>query len=348
MTKSLNGAAEQTVHVLAPAKLNLTLDVVGRRADGYHLLESVMQSIDIADVVRVSPVPDAPNSLEKAAPGVSGAIVTGRGADGPNGMLVPDGESNLAVRALTALRGVLAASEAGPAETAARSTTTARPKLHIDIDKRIPVAAGLGGGSADAAAALVAANDLWELGWTRARLAAVGLHVGADVPFCVHGGTAIARGVGERLTPIRDIDTTRWAGVVLNPGFAVSTVDVYSRYRETAAEGTAPEDARSRTEAMVEALQRGDAEGVGRLLFNALEPISTELHPEIGALRRRAMQAGALGAVMCGSGPSVFALARDEEGARKLAARLANTAPYVACCGFLHRGSRLVAAEAAV
>lgn len=336
------------MHVLAPAKLNLTLDVVGRRPDGYHLLESVMQSIDIADVVKVSPVPDAPTSVTGAEPGFSGAIVTGRGADGPNGMPVPNGEENLAARALVALRGALVRSDVRSAEATERAAVAECPKLHIDIDKRIPVAAGLGGGSADAAAALVAANELWQLGWTRARLADVGLDVGADVPFCVHGGTAIARGVGERLTAIADVDTTRWAGVVLNPGFAVSTVDVYSRYRETAVKGTAVEDARSRTKAMVEALQRGDAPGVGQLMFNALEPVSTELHPEIGALRRRAMGAGALGVVMCGSGPSVFALARDEEGARALAARLAEAAPYVARCGFLARGSRLVASEATV
>lgn len=350
MSETINRAGSRTVHVLAPAKLNLTLEIVGRRDDGYHLLQSVMQSIDIKDIVTVTTSPERAH------------VVANHGAGDPNGMSVPNGERNLAYKAVAALRDAVTG-HMGP--TVATTSTMAEetgpesflPGLNIDIDKRIPVAAGLGGGSADAAAALVAANELWGLGWDREALAAVGLKIGADVPFCVHGGSAIARGIGEQLTSIADVDTELWAGVVLNPGFAVSTEEVYRRYSERIATGQAsfPESdatnghlggARTgRTAAMSDALRRGDVQEVGRLLFNVLEPVSTTMHPEIGSLRRQALRAGAIGAVMCGSGPSVFALARDVEHAAVLAARLADVAPFVGVCRFVDRGIRLVEAE---
>lgn len=324
-------ASERLLQVAAPAKLNLTLEIVGRRADGYHLLESVMQSIDIADVVTVTVAPGVRGN------GAAGDRDVANGGGGPNGMAVPDGEGNLAARAVAAFRAAVA-ENVGPHKAAAL------PPLHIRIDKRIPVAAGLGGGSADAAAALVAANELWGLHWSRERLAWAGVAVGADVPFCVHGGTATARGIGERLTPVSGVDPTRFAGVVLNPGFAVSTEAVYRTYSETASgeNRSVPE---GRAEAMVEALQRGDVRAVGKLLYNALEPITTKLHPEVGQLRRKALRAGAVGAVMCGSGPSVFALARDVEHAAVLGARLAEAAAYVGVCRFTGYGSRPVCSE---
>lgn len=321
--------SERFVHVAAPAKLNLTLEIVGRRADGYHLLESVMQSIDIADVVTVTAA--APDDIA-----TEGDVANGGG--GPNGMAVPEGEGNLAARATAAFR-------AAAAETLGSEKAAALPPLRIRIDKRIPVAAGLGGGSADAAAALVAANELWGLHWSRERLAEIGVTVGADVPFCIYGGTATARGIGERLTPVSGVDTARWAGVVLNPGFAVSTEAVYRAYSETVGSDAGSEPGRAA--AMAKALQRGDVRAAGGLLYNALDPVTTKLHPEVGELRRRALRAGAMGAVMCGSGPSVFALARDAEHAAVLGARLAQAAAYVGVCRFTARGSRPVATEGA-
>src|SRR5690625_187410 len=212
-----------TLAMLAPAKLNLTLEIVGRRDDGYHLLESVMQSIDIADIVTVHTSEASAGS--SGSEGSAEAVVEGGGGAGPNGMTMPNGEGNLAARAVAALRAA-----ADGQHVVEDGTTSSFSPLNFHIDKGNRVAAGLGGGSADAAAALVAANELWGLLWDLDRLAEVGLRIGADVPFCVPGGTAIARGVGERLTPVDEVDTGRWAGVVLKPGFAVWEEEVYRLY----------------------------------------------------------------------------------------------------------------------
>lgn len=318
---------QERVHVVAPAKLNLTLEIVGRRADGYHLLETVMQSIDVADVITVT-----------AAGGAT--VVRGNGDD------VPNGDGNLAAQAVAALRAAVAAE---------RGLPPSLPGLTIDIDKRIPVAAGLGGGSADAAAALVAANELWGLQLTKEQLAAVGVEIGADVPFCLHGGTAVARGIGEQLTPVTGVPLL--SGVIVNPGFPVSTADVYRRLREASKPGQAAASERTasgqaalgrtlsgRAVEIVDALKQRDVAAVGALLHNALEPVTTAMHPEVGTLRQRMLEAGAFGAVMCGSGPSVFGLARDAEHAAVLGARLRDDAAYVAVCRFLPHGGRLIEA----
>ncbi|OUM93944.1 MAG: 4-(cytidine 5'-diphospho)-2-C-methyl-D-erythritol kinase [Firmicutes bacterium ZCTH02-B6] len=316
--------------VEAPAKLNLTLAVNGRRPDGYHLIESVMQAIDLTDCVEL--VPSAGGTIVHCAvPGV------------------PTDETNLAVRAVEALRAALPPGREDPGG------------LEIRIHKRIPVAAGLGGGSADAAAALVGANALWGLGLDHAALARIGLQVGADVPFCLHGGTAVARGIGEQLEPVPEA-APLW-GIVVNPGFAVSTADVYRLYDQLyaeaaakAADGERADAGRAssiqepwfspggagRAAAMAEALGRHDVEAVARLLYNDLEPAAVRLYPQIYALRQRVLEAGALGAVMCGSGPSVFGLAADEAHARALADALAGVVPFVAACRFRPDGCRIV------
>ncbi|HEY8417254.1 MAG TPA: 4-(cytidine 5'-diphospho)-2-C-methyl-D-erythritol kinase, partial [Limnochordales bacterium] len=318
----------------APAKLNLTLEVNGRRADGYHYIESVMQAIDLTD--RVDLVPTAGRT-----------VVYCTGADG-----VPTDETNLAARAVEALR-------------AAARDPESLGGFEIRIHKRIPVAAGLGGGSTNAAAALIGANALWGLGFDQETLARIGARLGADVPFCLYGGTAVARGIGEVLSPVPA--AAPLAGVVVNPGFPVSTADVYRTYDELyaatagkngarvaglvgaspgGAAGATPETPRflpgasGRAEAMAQALQRHDVEAVARLLHNDLEPAAVRLYPAVAELRRQVLEAGALGAVMCGSGPSVFGLAADADHAEELAGRLAGIAPFVAVCRFRPDGCR--------
>lgn len=306
------------LHVVAPAKVNLTLEIVGRRADGYHLLETVMQSIDVADIVTVT-------------------TAHGETVVHSNGNDVPNGEGNLAAKAIAALRAAVGRNGSG----------TSLPGLHVQIDKQIPVAAGLGGGSADAASALIAANTLWDLQLSEQRLAAIGVQIGADVPFCLRGGTAVARGIGEQLTMVAD--APELSGVIVNPGVPVSTADVYRRFRDDSAERMEMEmPASGRAEAMVAALRQADSVAVGRLLYNDLEPVTTAMHPAIGELRQRVLDVGALGAVMCGSGPSVFGLAQDVEHAAVLAARLQRDAAYVAVCRFLPIGSRVIEAERCV
>lgn len=312
-------ATDHQLHLLAPAKVNLTLEIVGRRPDGYHLLETVMQSIDLADIVTVK-VHDV------------GTTVYSNGSD------VPNGDGNLAARALTELQSEVAGELASGHRL---------PGLQVHIDKRIPVAAGLGGGSADAAAALVAANELWNLHMDKGRLAAVGVRIGADVPFCLYGGTAVARGIGEQLTAISDV--VPLSGVVVNPGFPVVTAKVYGLFSEMT--GAKPGDLwapTGRSEAMIAALRKGDPGEVAGLLYNALEAVTTTLYPAIGQLRQHVLDVGALGAVMCGSGPSVFGLARDTEHAAVLAARLEKVAPYIAITRFLPCGGHIIGAERCV
>lgn len=326
----------------APAKLNLTLAVNGRRADGYHLIESVMQTIDLTDCVELVPTTG----------------VTSVQCAGPDG--VPTDETNLAARAVEALR------------AAAAPASSALGGFEIRIHKRIPVAAGLGGGSANAAAALIGANALWGLGLEPQELARIGVRLGADIPFCLHGGTAVARGIGEELSPVPAAPPL--AGVIANPGFPVSTAAVYRVYDELYGEalteaaneaagepaglggGTAAEPAagyppggprflpgaRGRAAAMAAALQQHDVEAVARLLHNDLQPAAERLYRPVARLRRQVLAAGALGAVMCGSGPSVFGLAADEDHARELAGRLAGSVPFVAVCRFRSDGCRVV------
>lgn len=330
------------VVVQAPAKLNLTLDIVGRRADGYHLIESVMQSIDLSDFVTLAVASDggAPagvgGSDDAAAPSVR---LVGNGVDADG---VPVDENNLASRAVQRLREALVEGRL----TKARSLWLAAgsrwlPPLSIHIDKRIPVAAGLAGGSANAAAALIGANEVWELGLGREQLAQIGVDLGADVPFCLLGGTAVARGIGEQLTPAPDAPPL--AGVVATPNLRVATAEVYARYDEWfGSDSSDPDEARRRTEAMLAAVRSGDPSAVAVLLFNALEPVTTRLHPEVAQLREELLRAGALGAVMCGSGPSVFGLAEDERHAQLIRARLKRPGLFVESVRFIGAGDRIV------
>lgn len=341
--------------VQAPAKVNLTLDVVGRRSDGYHFIESVMQTVDLADYVTLTPVSASPAvaspssrseargrgvALPIQTAGFSGSVVRCVG-NGVNADGVPTDETNLASRAVEAL---WAAVKGGHASHEPGGMSTFANDLSIHIDKRIPVAAGLGGGSANAAAALIGANLLWELHFERERLASIGVSLGADIPFCLYGGTAVARGIGEKLAPLPE--TEPMAGVIVTPDFQVSTAKVYRLYDEWNGEQTASaaqhERVAERTDAMVTALADGDVHRVASLLYNGLERVTTRLHPEVGQLRDGLERAGALGVVMCGSGPSVFGLAEDEDHAADIAARLARPGLFVTTCRFFGSGSRLI------
>lgn len=335
------GVEGALVVVRAPAKLNLTLDIVGRRADGYHLLESVMQSIDLYDYVMLSPVSSGfPEATRGSRAYASVVQLTGNGVSAEG---VPLDESNLATRAVQRLRdAVVSGRERGRYDSGQQAPALA--PLAISIEKHIPVAAGLAGGSANAAAALVGANELWQLGLTEEQLARVGADLGADVPFCVTGGTAVARGVGEQLERIDGVPAI--AVVVATPDLRVSTADVYARYDEwTGRHDSASDTARLRTEAMAAALRRGDVPEAARLLYNALEPVTARLHPEVGQLREAMLAAGAVGAAMCGSGPSVFGLAHDDEHARAIAARLERPGLFVAVCRFVGAGGRILEKE---
>ena len=249
----------------APAKLNLFLRIVGRRADGYHLLQTVFRLLDWGDEVRLRVRHD-------------GEIVRERGADG----IVAD--DDLAVRAARALQ---------------RASGT-RLGADVAVDKRIPVGAGLGGGSSDAATMLVALNALWETGLPRARLAEIGLLLGADVPVFVRGRSAWAEGVGENLTPVEL--PPRWY-VILDPGVHVSTAELFQ----------APELTRNAPPATIAGFVSGG------IRDNAFEPVARARYPRVAAALDWLGQFGI--ARLSGSGGGVFLECGDEAKAHEVAMR---------------------------
>jgi 4-diphosphocytidyl-2-C-methyl-D-erythritol kinase len=260
----------------AAAKVNLALEVLGRRADGYHELATVMQAVDLSDRV-----------VLEEAPTVEVRVAAG---DVPR-------DGNLAARAAAALRA------AGGIETGVR----------ITLDKRIPVAAGLGGGSSDAAAVLLGLNRLWRLRWPLDRLAEVGTTLGMDVPFFLHGGAAMATGRGEQVSPIQ---SAALALVLVNPRFPVSTAETYARV--TPAMYT--DGARAAEAARALATHRATQVAVS--LYNGLEAALVGAYPEIARMKAALLAAGALGAAMSGSGPTVFGVARSYEHACQIRRRV--------------------------
>ncbi|HEV2255130.1 MAG TPA: 4-(cytidine 5'-diphospho)-2-C-methyl-D-erythritol kinase [Streptosporangiaceae bacterium] len=284
------------VTVRVPAKLNLQLAVGPPRADGYHGLVTVFHAVSLFDQVTVEPA------------GRDGVTVTGEGAD-----RVPADRDNLALRAIEALRA------AGPD----RGTGA----VHVTIAKRIPVAAGLAGGSADAAAALVACNELWAIGLTQAQLGAIGATVGSDVAFALLGGTAVGRGRGEQLTPAL-APATQYHWVLAFADGQLSTPAVYAALdRLRAAQAAEPARSKAAAEpgldaALMSALRSGDAARVGQRLSNDLQPAAVSLVPALRKTLTAGLELGALGALVAGSGPTCVFLAANAERALELAVSL--------------------------
>ncbi|MGH7356609.1 MAG: 4-(cytidine 5'-diphospho)-2-C-methyl-D-erythritol kinase [Candidatus Rokuibacteriota bacterium] len=274
---SKRSASARRLVVLAAAKVNLALEVLGKRADGYHEIATVLQTVDLSDRI-----------VLEEAPGLEFRTSA---AD------VPADERNLAARAAAALR------------DAAGETRGAR----ITLDKRIPVAAGLGGGSTDAAAVLLGLNRLWRLRWPVAKLADVAVALGMDVPFFLRGGVALGTGRGEQLEPLRG---GTLALVLVNPGFGVSTAEMYGRVTPAMLTDG------GRCRRVIEALRQRRTERVAASLYNGLEGAAAP-HPEIARMKAALLAAGALGAQMSGSGPTVFGVARSREHARQIRDRVA-------------------------
>ena len=273
-----------------PAKVNLQLSVGPLRADGYHDIVSVFHAVSLYDEVTVSHADRA--SLE----------VSGEGSES-----VPSGQANLAVRAAAAL--ARATGRRGQASS-----------LKMEIRKRIPVAAGLAGGSADAAAALVACNELWGTGLTAAALGEIGATLGSDVPFALLGGTAVGIGRGEQLTRALVTGSYHW---VLAFGVAgLSTPDVYAacdRLRSARSGGPQRVSAPALSAELMAALRAGDPVAVGPLLSNDLQPAALSLQPLLRRALAAGKQHGALGAVVSGSGPTCAFLAAGADEASELA-----------------------------
>lgn len=275
--------AETTVQ--ARAKINLTLDVTGQREDGYHTVRMVMQSVALHDEVRV--------------------VIT-HGEKKPRGIVLtcnlpylPVDERNLAYRA---------------AELFYRETGALLETCEIHIEKRIPVAAGLAGGSTDAAAVLRALSALHTTGLTDDELCAMGLRLGADVPYCLRGGTMLAEGIGEELTPLPPMPHC-WV-VLCKPPFGVSTKEVYHEI-DAVEIGQRPDAA-----GMIRALESADYAGVCKRLSNVMETVTAAKRRQIGEIKSFLAENGADGTLMSGSGPTVFGLFADENRAKTAAKML--------------------------
>ena len=261
----------------AAAKVNLALEVLGRRDDGYHEIATVMQAVDLSDRLVLE----------------DGDVLELRTTASD----VPTDGTNLALKAALIFQ-----------EMAGESRGA-----RITLDKRIPVAAGLGGGSTDAAAVLVGLNRLWGLGWSVARLAEVAVKLGMDVPFFLHGGAALATGRGEQLEPLTG---AALALVLVNPRVAASTAEIYGGV----VAGMYSDGARAR--GMAAALRSRLPGRVAATLGNTLERVATTRYREVEQMEAALLAAGALGAAMSGSGLTVFGVARSYDHARQIRARV--------------------------
>ncbi|MGB9618320.1 MAG: 4-(cytidine 5'-diphospho)-2-C-methyl-D-erythritol kinase [Desulfomonilaceae bacterium] len=256
-----------SIDLQTPAKINLYLRVLGRRPDGYHDIETLFQAIDLFDDVSITKT-------------VSGARI-----HVPNHPELETAD-NLAMRALVWWERRIGR----------------RLSVSISICKRIPIAAGLGGGSSDAAAVLAGLRALYDLEASDAELAAGAAAIGADVPFFLRGGAAVGQGIGDRLTPV---DLPADYGVILvNPGFPVSTAEVYRRYSK----GLTGRFAEGRLWRLLV-----DYADIGDLLYNDLQPVCEALHPEAANARKSLVAAGVERILMSGSGPTVFGIVKDPE-----------------------------------
>lgn len=279
------------MEISANAKINLTLDILRRREDGYHELQMVMQAVSLADQLTVVPA---------------------RGTEGTAASdlhFLPTGGKNLAQMAAAAFR---AATGLGGA-------------VDVTIQKRVPVCAGLAGGSADAAAVLRAMDELTGAELSPVELAKIGEGVGSDVPFCVLGGTALAEGRGERLTPLPPLPPCHIT--ICKPPFSISTPQLFSRVNVRKIVR------RPDTAGTIAALEAGDLAGVARRMYNVFEDV---LEPrrmaEIREIESALIDCGALGASMSGSGPSVFGLFQDQRQAQDACERLKKSYRDVFLC----------------
>ncbi len=269
------------IRLRARAKINLTLDVTGKREDGYHTLEMLMQSVTLYDGVL----------LRRKKEG--GIIVSS------NRKWLPTDRRNLAWRAAELML----------------AEGNIQEGVEIVLDKRIPVAAGLAGGSADAAAVLVGMDRLFGLHFGREKLEEIGLRLGTDIPYCIRRGTVLATGVGEVLEDISP-QCPRCFVVLAKPNVSVSTKTVYQNL-DLQKLPYHPD-----TEAMLSAIATQDVEQIGKLLCNVLETVTIPMHPVIAQVKERFLEMGAAGTLMSGSGPTVFALFTKEEAAKSAAKKI--------------------------
>lgn len=289
--------------LIAPAKINLYLEIIGDRADGFHELVMILQSVELADQIDIQSS-DTQNIYISC--------------DHPQ---VPTDETNLAYRAAQLMCNVF-------------------PEVHanyggvsIKIHKRIPVAAGLAGGSGNAAAVLVGINLMWNLGLTQPELQELAAKLGSDIPFCISGGTAIATGRGEKLSALQDLDDI-WVVLAKYNHISVSTPWAYKTYRQqysdsyvADAAGIKSRSAKVRSSPLVKAITHKNSTEIGKLIYNDLEKVVLPEYPQVAALKAAFAAQNILGTMMSGSGPTVFALCASQEQAIAVKQQVKNQIP---------------------
>lgn len=269
-----------TASVRAFGKLNLMLDIVGRRSDGYHELETLMQSVSIFDTLELSVNGTGENKISCDKQGF------------------PCDSSNLIWKAVTAFE---------------KHTGLNTGGITVTVDKQLPSMAGMAGGSADCAAALHALNEMFDTKLSIDELCGIGVELGADVPFCIVGGTQMCRGIGEKMQPHKTPDCTF---VVVKPDISVSTPAAFRRY------DSLEQPEKCDTKAFIASLENGDIKGLCAEMFNALEYASDE--NEIKKARADLLSAGALGSLMTGSGSAVFGVFEDKASAETALEKMKN------------------------
>ena len=263
------------LYVKAPAKINLTLDVLYKRPDNYHEVEMIMTTVDLSDRI----------GLESREDSLIKIISADR--------FVPDDERNFAYQAAKLLKDTYGIEEG----------------VSITIEKEIPIAAGLAGGSSDAAATLRGLNELWNLGLSLDELAEHATKIGSDVAFCVYGGTALATGRGEKIQELA-APPACWV-VLAKPKIGVSTADVYGNLKVDEVE-------HPQTKQMMQAIEQGSYELMCESLGNVLESVTLKLHPEVTTIKEQMQRFGADAVLMSGSGPTVFGLVDTESRAGRI------------------------------
>jgi 4-diphosphocytidyl-2-C-methyl-D-erythritol kinase len=268
------------IQIEAPAKINLTIDVLFKRPDGYHEVEMIMQTIGLKDVVDIELLSE--KSIKVTSDCES----------------IPNDETNLVWQAADMMINEYRL-DAG---------------LKIHIHKRIPVAAGLAGGSADAAAVIRGINELFDLKGAEELLKRLGKNLGADVPFCIQGGTALARGIGDELKALDSIPDA--VVLLIKPPIFISTKEVYSRLN------LKNMTQRPDTKTMLINIQRKDLKSICDGLCNVLETVSFDIHPQLRQIKQKLVQFGALGSLMSGSGPTIYGIFEGKDDAQKAAEKM--------------------------
>jgi 4-diphosphocytidyl-2-C-methyl-D-erythritol kinase len=265
-----------SINLKSRAKINLSIDVLGKREDGYHIVEMIMQTIDLYDKLKITEIEE--NSI----------LIKSDSVD------IPLNKDNIMYKAASLLK----------------YEFNIEKGVEISIEKNIPVAAGMAGGSSNAAAVLVGLNKLWNLGLSEERLKDIGLKLGADVPFCITGGSVLAEGIGEELTNIKGINEDVNI-LVCKPNIFVSTKEVYKSLNMDRVKR------RPQNVKLIEALKKEDIKFISENMVNVLEEVTSLKYTEIGQIEDIMIKNKALGSMMSGSGPTVFGLFDNKDCAIK-------------------------------